>query len=68
MMEENSPHVVQMPVQSEKTPSRLIRPNFDLVIIPTRNEERLRFVEINASNRAVMLLKSIDKSTHSIVP
>lgn len=68
MMEENSPHIVQMPVQSEKTSSRLIGPNFYLVIIPTRNEERLCFMEVNASNRPVMLFKSIDKGTHSIVP
>lgn len=38
MVEEDSPHVVQMAIKREETSSALIRPNFDLVVVPPRYE------------------------------
>ena len=36
MVEENSPHVVQMTIEREETSSALIRPDLDLVVVPPR--------------------------------
>ena len=38
MVEEHSPNVVQMAIEREETSSALIRPNLDLVVIPSRYE------------------------------
>lgn len=67
-MEEDRSDVVQMPIQREDTPPRLIRPHLDLVIIPPRNEERLGFVEVDASDWSIMLFEAVDKCPHTIVP
>ena len=37
--------------------------------LPTsRNEQRLRFVEMHSTNRAIMLIKAVDERAHSIIP
>ena len=38
MVEEDGPNVVQMAIEREKTSSALIRPDFDLVVVPPRYE------------------------------
>lgn len=68
MVKENSPNVVQMTVEGEKTPSRLIRPDLDFVVVSTGHEQRLRFVKIDPSNRPIMLFKSVYESTHPVIP
>jgi hypothetical protein len=68
MVEENGANVIEMTVQCEKTSSRLVGPDFDLVVVTTRYEKRLRFMEVDASNRPVVFLESIDERAHSIVP
>ena len=40
----------------------------DLVVIASRNEQRLVLVEVHATDWAIMLVKSIDESPHAIVP
>lgn len=68
MVEENSPHIIQMAIEREQTPPSLIGPDLDFVVVSPRNEKRLRFVEVDASYRAVMLLKSVYQRSHTIVP
>lgn len=68
MVEKYGANVVEMTVQCEKTSSCLVGPDFDLVVVTTRDEERLCFVEVDASNRSVVFLESIDERAHPIVP
>ena len=68
MVEENGSHIIQMSVQSEKTAPRLIRPYFDLVVVASRDEERLGLVEIDTSNRPVVFFETVNESTHTVVP
>lgn len=68
MVEEDSPHVIQVPVEREETSSCLIGPDFDFVVVSTRDEQGLRPVEIDSTHRSVMLFKPIDKGSHSIIP
>lgn len=67
-MEEYSPHIVKVAVECEQASSALIRPNLDLVVVSSRNEERLCFVKVYASDRTIMFLESVDQCTHAIVP
>jgi hypothetical protein len=68
MMEEDCSNIIQMPIQSKQASASLIRPDLDLVIISTRNEEGLCLVEVDSSNRPIVLLKSINQSSHAIIP
>ena len=42
--------------------------HLDLVIVSSRDKQRLLLVEIDASDRAVVLIKFINQSAHTIVP
>lgn len=67
-MEEHGAHIVQMPIESKKASPGLVTPDFDLIIIPSGNEEWLCAVEIDPSNGAIMLLKPVNECSHAIVP
>lgn len=49
--------------ENSKTTSKL-RSKFGT----SRNEERLRLVEVNATNGTIMLVESINQGPHAIVP
>lgn len=68
MVEEDCSDIVQVAIEREDTAASLVRPDLDLVIITARYEEWLCFVEINASDRAIMLFKSVDQRAHAVVP
>ena len=68
MVEEDRAHVVQMPIESEQTSPCLIRPHLDLVIIPSRHEQGLCLVEVNPSDRSIMLFEAVYKCSHTVVP
>ena len=68
MVKEDSPNVVQMTVEGEKTPPRLIRPDLYFVVVSTGYEQRLRLVEIDPSNRPIVLFEAVYQSTHPIIP
>jgi hypothetical protein len=57
-----------MSIQREKTAARLVRPDLDLVIVTARDEQGLRFVEVDATNRAIVFLEPVNQCAHSIVP
>ena len=67
-MEENRSDVVEMATESEETPSCLIRPHFDLVIVSTRHKQGLCLVKVNSSDRAIVLFESINECPHTVVP
>ena len=68
MVEEDGSHVIEMAVECEEASSGLVRPDFDLVIVAAGYEERLCFVEVDAANRTIMLLESIDQCAHPVIP
>lgn len=68
MVEEDGANIVQMTVEREQAASSLVGPDFDFIIVPPRYKEGLRLVEVNATDRAIMLFKSVDQSAHAIVP
>ena len=68
MVEENGPNVVQVAIEGEETSSALIRPDLDLVVVPTRYEQRLCLVEVYASDGPIVLLKAIYQGSHAIIP
>jgi len=67
-MEEDCANVIQMAIQSEKASSCLIRPDLDLVIITSRDEEWLCLMKVDTSNGSVMFFESVDQSSHTIIP
>lgn len=67
-MEEHRTDVIQVPIEREDTASSLVRPDFDLVIVSTGYEERLRLVEINAADRAIVLFEPVDQGAHAVIP
>lgn len=68
MVEEDRPNVVQMPIEGEETTPSLIRPDLDLVVVPSRNKQRLRLMEVNTSYWPVMLFESVNECAHPVVP
>lgn len=68
MVEEDRPYVVKMPVECEQTSSCLVRPDFDLIVVSSGNEEWLGLVKVNATDWTIMLLKSIDQRSHAVIP
>ena len=68
MVEEDSAHIVQVSVQRKKTSPRLIRPDFDFVVVSPRHEQWLGFVKVDAANRSIMLLEPINQCSHAVVP
>lgn len=67
-MEEYRAHVVEMPVQGEKTSPGLKTPDLNLVVVASRDEERLCRVEVDAANRSIVLFKAINQRSHAIIP
>ena len=68
MVEEDGPNVIQVAIESEEASSALIRPDLDLVVVPTRYEQRLCFMEVYASNGPIVLLEPIYQGSHAIIP
>jgi len=58
-MEESSPNVIQMSQQSEQASLLFVVPNFDFVIITTRDEKWLLCMEVNSTNWTIMLVKFV---------
>ena len=68
MVKEYGPHIVQVAIEGEQTPPRLVRPHFDFVIVAAGHKEWLGFVKVYASYWAIVLLKSVNQCAHTIVP
>lgn len=68
MVEENGSDVVEMAVESKEAASSLVGPDLDLVVVASRNEERLGLVEVDTSNRSIVFLEAINQGSHSVIP
>jgi len=68
MVKEDGPDIVQMTAQCEQTSSRLIRPDLDLVVITSRYEQGLGLVEVDTSDRSIVLLESVNQCSHAVIP
>lgn len=67
-MEEDRAHIIQMAVQCEKTPSGLVIPNLDLVVIASGHKQGLSRVEIDSSDRTIVFLETVNECSHAVVP
>ena len=68
VVKENRSDIVQVAIQGKETPPGLIRPDFDFVIISTRNKKRLGLMEVDTSDGPVVLLESIYQGSHAVIP
>jgi hypothetical protein len=68
MMEKHCSDIVQMSIQCEKTPPCLVTPDLDLIVVTSGHEEGLSRVEVNASDRTVVLFESVNESSHAVIP
>lgn len=68
MVEEYGSDVIQVAVQSEKTAPGLIGPDLDLVVVASGNEEWLCLMEVDASNRPIVLFESVNEGSHAVIP
>ena len=68
MVEEDCSDIVQVTIECEQASPCLIRPHLDLVVVAARYEEWLCLVKVNATDWAIMFLKSVNQSSHTIVP
>lgn len=60
MVKEDGSDVVEMAVEGEKATSSLVRPDFNLVVVTARDEKRLCLVEVDTTNRTIVLLEAIN--------
>lgn len=67
-MEEDGADIIKMAIEGEETSPGLQRPDLDLVIVTSRDEEGLGLVEVDTAHRAVVLFKAVNKSAHAVVP
>lgn len=67
-MEENRSHIIQVAIQCEQAPPGLVVPNLDLVIVTSGHKQGLGWVEVNTANWTIVFFKSVDKSSHAVVP
>lgn len=68
MVEEYGPDIVQVAVQREQTSPSLVRPDLDLVVVTARDEEGLGVVEVDSSDRTVVLFEPINQGPHAVIP
>lgn len=58
--------VIQMSQQSEQASSQFVVPNFDFVVIASRNDQWLSAMEVDSSNRSIMFFEFVQTSSHPI--
>jgi hypothetical protein len=68
VMEEDSADIVEMAIEGEEAATSLERPDLDLVVVTTGNEERLCLVEVDTSYRTVVFFEAVNQSAHAVVP
>jgi hypothetical protein len=58
-MEKNSPDIVHVSVERDDAPLDLVIPDFDLEVVAAGNKQGLGKMEIDASDRPLVLVESI---------
>jgi hypothetical protein len=54
--------------EMKETPLELVVPDFDLVVVAARDKERLRLMEADAADGAVVLVKLVEERAHAVIP
>lgn len=67
-MELDRADVVKVPMECEEAAMCLVVPHLNLVIVTSRDEERLGLVEVNAADGAVVLVEAVEERAHAVVP
>ena len=67
-MELHRSDVVQMSQQREETPTQLVIPDLDLVIITTRYDHGFAGMKIDTTNGTIVLFESINNGPDAIIP
>ena len=67
-MELDRADVVEVAEQREQAAAQLVRPDLDAVVVAARGKERLRGVEVDAADGAVVLVEAVDEGPHAVVP
>lgn len=68
VVEEDGANVIEMSIESEEAPSSLVRPDLDFVVVPAGDEQRLSLVEVDSSDRTVVLFEAVYERAHAVVP
>ena len=67
-MEKHGSDIVQVTIQGENALASDEGPHPDQIVVTTGHKKRLRWVEIDTSNWTLMILKTVDKSAHTVIP
>eukprot|EP00963_Diacronema_lutheri_P008926 scaffold776_cov347-Pavlova_lutheri.AAC.124 len=67
-MELHGSDVIQVAKQGKQAASKFVVPDFDLIIVSTRHEQRLGSMKVDPPHRAIVLVESIDERSHAVVP
>jgi len=68
MVELHSANVIKVPMKCEEAALSLVVPDLNLIIITSGHEERLRGVEVDASDGPVVLVEAVEEGAHAVVP
>ena len=60
--------VIQVTQEGEETAAELVIPNLDLVVVTAGYDERFVQVEVDATDRTVVLLETVNDGTDAVVP
>jgi hypothetical protein len=64
----NGTNVIQVTQERKQTATEFVIPDFDFVIVTTRNNQRFVRVKVDTPDRAIVLFESINDSSNSVVP
>lgn len=67
-MEKRCSNIIHVTMECEQTFTLFVIPNFDFVVVTTRDEQGLVLVKVYTTYRPLMFFKFIDKSAGSVVP
>ena len=67
-MKLNGADVIQVTQEGKETAAQLVVPDFDLVVISTRDNQGVGQVKINSTDGSIVLFKSINDSADPIIP
>lgn len=67
-MKKHRADIIQMSIESKEASPGLVRPDLDLVVVASRNEQRLGFMEIDTSDRPIVLFEAVNQGSHTVIP
>jgi hypothetical protein len=67
-VEEDRSDIVQVAIQCEQASPSLVIPDLDLVVIASGHKQGLSWVEVNTTDRSIVLFESVNKCSHAVIP